>query len=326
MGIVGEMTFDRGALTRDASLNRLVLRHGPHRGRAGGDVLSRDALAALVPGVDPQHLTDELDERPSARREAVAAEVGRRVAALVTTLRDPATSRDEAITEGRRRYLEEWQRIDDVVLGGGLLGGGLAEGVLAAAQHDVRPATTRLSVARHAPFLGLIGAARSAGSTDGTSLALDAGQTSIKPALGTVDGGRLRRVQLLEPVLVDGRRGQELLRTIVELVEGLRRTHGPLRGAVPCSIAAYVRDGRPIRDDASPYEVLAAAPDEALAGLRLIHDGTSAWRGTGRTGPSAVIVMGTWLGVGLGPPNAPGDLASLDRELDVDLSRDRIDD
>ncbi len=68
--------------------------------------------------------------------------------------------------------------------------------------------------------------------------------------------------------------------------------------AVPCAIAAYVRGGRPIAFGRSAYERLATAPRSILDRLRLLHDGAAAWRGTGRTSSSAVIVMGTWPGIG----------------------------
>src|SRR5688572_6862907 len=78
--------FDRSSLTTAASLNELVIHAGPYRGQSGGALLARDAVAGLAPDLDPLRLSDELVARPD-RLASVGCEVGRRVAALVSTLR-----------------------------------------------------------------------------------------------------------------------------------------------------------------------------------------------------------------------------------------------
>ena len=290
------MTFDRGSLTSAASLNELVVAIAPYAGRRGADLLSRDAIAELAPRGDPRRLADGLADDPTT-----AGEVGRRLAALLATLRRGPQHDAEAAE--RRRSLEEWTRIDDVVLGGGLLSGRFGSDVVDAARRaiaELDAPETELSLAPNAAHLGLIGAARSTSLTDGSFLALDAGQTTVKRGRVDVAGGTVRRLRLLPslPFEWDG----DVVDLLHRALDGTTADHEP----VPCSVATYVRDGRPIVQHGSPYEALAGASAELTDRLALVHDGTAAWRGTGRTTSSAVIVLGTFLGVGMGPqPTAP---------------------
>ena len=317
------LPFDRSSLTSAASLNELVLAAGPYRGRSGADLLSRDAVAALAPDLDPRRLCDELIARPE-RLATVGREVGRRVAALVTTLRrgphDPPVPGRSA---QRIRALEEWLVVDDIVLGGGLLAGPMGLLVLEEAQQHLDAAVpTHLSVSPHAPWLGLIGAARSCG--EGEHLVVDGGQTSIKPAVAQVQGGSLRRLRVLPAVPFDA------ADDVGAVLDGVLSTHQRWvseTDPVPCAIAAYVRDGRPLPFGRNAYERLATAPESLLGRLHLLHDGAAAWRGTGRASSSAVIVLGTWLGVGMGPHGDVGGpdhpLRPLSEDFDV-VAADRM--
>ena len=309
--------FDPDNLTKHASLNRLVVEVSGaplarFNGMEGAALLSRDAVRDLVVtelgGIDvPEDgVTDVLAAAgPSATR--VIDELGDRLAALVATLREPSAVEEAA--DERRPYVEAWNLVDEVVLGGGLAGGvvgqalaGRATAVLRAAGLDDPPPVRPSPLA---PWLALVGAARSVPpGENGARLVLDAGQTAIKRGLARVEGGELAGLRLLPPFPVhptvdvaavvsdaaaDGLAGAETI------------------GDVVMSIAAYVRDERPIVDRASPYELLAARAEEIEARLgrcvRMVHDGTAAWRGSGSMSgrPSAVIAMGTWLGVGFGP-------------------------
>lgn len=306
-------SFDRSSLTAAASLNELMILAGPYHGRSGADLLSRDAVAALAPGLDPLRLTDELAAQPE-RLASVGREIGKRVGALVSTLRrgphDPPVPHR---TPERIRALEEWEAIDDVILGGGLLVGPMGRVVLEEAQRCLGDAPpTQLSVSPHAPWLGLIGAARSCG--EGEHLVIDGGQTSVKPAVAGVSGGVLRRLRLLPAVSFDSDDD------VLALLERLLSIHSRWvsDAAVPCAIAAYVREGRPIEFGRNAYERLATAPRSTLDRLLLLHDGAAAWRGTGRDSSSAVIVLGTWLGVGMGPRDAVEDpLRPLSADFEI---------
>jgi hypothetical protein len=294
-----EGAFSRAELTGAASLNKRVVSVGPYAGRSGADLLSRDAIAALAPKLRPSALSDDLAAHPEGR--AISLEVGRRLAALVATLRrGPDDAPVSERTPVRVRVLKEWAAIPDVVVGGGLVAGSWGQMVLEAARTELatlEAPPTRLSLAPNAPYLGLIGAARTGTFDDGEHLVLDAGQTSIKRAMAQVSGSELLRMELLPPVPF--RVGLDIAQAIASILDEASPVSA--RSPVRCSIASYVRDGQPIIDNASPYESLHRAPRSLLDRLVLIHDGAAAWRGTGRASSSAVIVMGTWLGVGMGP-------------------------
>jgi hypothetical protein len=184
--------------------------------------------------------------------------------------------------------------------------------VLAAAkQHLQAVPPTHLSVSPHAPWLGLIGAARSC--AEGDHLVIDGGQTAVKPAIAEVRGGVLRRLRLLPTVPFDA--GADVAASLARVLAQHRRWVSDEQ--VPCAIAAYVRDGRPIEFGRNAYERLATAPPSLLDRLQLLHDGAAAWRGTGRDSSSAVIVLGTWLGVGMGPHGAAGRLRPLSADFEV---------
>jgi hypothetical protein len=289
--------FDRAALTRDASLNQVRIRSGPFAGRHGADLLSRDAVAALAPDLRPTRFSDDLAGDP--RADEVADEIGRRVACLVTALRQGPPADEPA---ARRRALAEWTAIDRVALGGGLLAGPIGPVVVNAAVRQLAASDappTSLDLAAHAPHLGLIGAARTACRTDGDHLVLDAGHSTIKRAMVVVRDGELRRLELLPAIEVVDRVGADAVDALDAAVRLDATTRHRIE-RVPCSLAAHVRDGVPIAEGASWYDRLATEPG-VLDRLRFIHDGTAAWRGTGLSGSSAVIVLGTWIGVGMGP-------------------------
>ena len=314
--------FDPASLTRDASLNKLVVGAAPgaqpaHLGLRGGDLLGRDTVVSLVrqrcgADVDPGAVTDWLvaavAAEPAGAAVAVVDEVGDRLASLIATLRDPATGM--AATGGRRSYLEVWQSLDLVMLGGGLMKGVVGERVAARAAaalarwSDNPPA---VRVAPHPECLALLGAARSASGGQARVVVLDGGQTSIKRGIASFRGGDLVGVDVLEPLPLASVPGSELSAAVVSAVTALRERHPDTAPEAIVSVASYVHDGRPIHDHASVYEQLDPASMRSSLGVpvRLVHDGSAAWRGTGSGARSAVIMLGTWLGVGIGPHRQP---------------------
>jgi hypothetical protein len=98
----------------------------------------------------------------------------------------------------------------------------------------------------------------------------------------------------------------------------------PVHPRVRLAVASYVRDGLPIPDGRGIYGELGRASGHladivtaalgATATVTFVHDGTAAWHavadrdGTGGTEggcTSAVLTLGTTLGVGLGPQPGP---------------------
>lgn len=296
--------FDPENLGREASLNKLVV--GPD-GRNGGDLLGRDAIVDRVwwrcrAAIRPDAVTDWLIADPAAG--PVVDEIGDRLASLIAALRSPATA--AAATGGRRTYLQVWPYIGLVVLGGGLMKGSV--GVRVAARASIAlGASPEVRVASHPEWLPLIGAARSAPAADADVIVMDAGQTSIKQGVAVIRDRRLVGVRVLPSLPVASVTATDLPAVLARAVHAVRERHPGTAPEVVVSVASYLDNGRPIHDPSSIYERVDPALMRSRFGvrLRLIHDGTAAWRAWATDGPSAVIMLGTWLGVGIGPHRQP---------------------
>lgn len=266
----------------------------------GGELLGRDALADLVRRrcgvtVRPDGVSDWLaGGAPGA--PAVVEEMGDRLGSLLATLRTPAT----AAAGARRTYLDVWRSIELVVIGGGLAKGPVGERVAARAGAGV-------VAARHPEWLPLIGAARSAPVSDRQALVMDGGQTWVKLGIAHFRDAALAGLRVLDPVPVSSLSAAEVPAAIAGAVAAARKAHPEAGTDVVCSVAAYLDHGRPIRDVQSIYERLDPASMRARFGvsMRLVHDGTAAWRAVATEAPSAVVMLGTWLGVGIGPHRVP---------------------
>ncbi len=277
-----------------------------HVGLRGGDLLGRDAIAGLVnrhggATVRRDALSEWLaGDSPGAAE--VVNEIGDRLRSLLATLKDPATA--EAATGARRTYLEVWRRMELVVVGGGLAKGTL--GGLIAARAGAATGV-RVVAARHPEWLPLIGTARSAGASDGRVVVVDGGQTSIKRGIAELRDGRVAGLVVLAPLPVGALSSSRLPAVVAREVTAMTQEHAASAGEVMFSVASYLEGGRPMRDLPSIYERLdpAAMHSEYGLNIRLLHDGTAAWRAGSSDVPSAVIMMGTWLGVGIGPHRAP---------------------
>jgi hypothetical protein len=339
---MGGAGFDPLNLTADASLNQVVTGAAGGPGVAGlraGLTCSRDALLALaaghgLAGLPADRLADGLasavaDPATHAGRAAAAtlAEFGRRLGALIATLRDPATPGKQGRTLVRRACLAYWLEVDSIWLGGGLLAGRCGPAILAAAQAAastaVRPC--RLALTPQPALAPLLGAARHApagraGEVTAVTVVADLGHTSIKTAIAERAGPALTGLRLLEPCAApSGRPPAEvheavaaaLSRAAQRAAEATARP-GPVR--VIASVASYVHAGVPLDDGRGIYGTLAGqlawlrarieAAASADATVTFIHDGTAAAATAGAL-RSGTITAGTWLGGGFRPAHAP---------------------
>jgi len=340
---MGDAGFDRLSLTSDASVNLVVV------GAAGGPgvaklparlTCTRDALLALaarcgLTGLQPDRLADGIAaaaaEPSSPAGQAAAAtlaEYGRRLGALIATLRDPATPAKQGRTLTRRAFLTHWLAVDSVWLGGGLLAGRCGPAILAAAQAGAATAAARpcrIALTPQPALAPLLGAARHApaGRTreaTGVTVVADLGHTSIKTAIAERSGAALAGLRLLEvcaapcgrpPAGVHEAVAAALSRAAQRATDTTARP-GPVR--VIASVASYVHAGVPVNDGRGIYCTLAGqlawlrgrieAAAGADASVTFIHDGTAA-AATAGAHSSATITAGTWLGVGFRPAHAP---------------------
>jgi hypothetical protein len=338
--------FDPRNLTNAASLNSLHLEGLPApadlAGRRFGALLSRDAVLeiATASGVGmatPATLADDLlaglaDADPVARAAAsrVIEEVGRRVGYLIATLRTPETSQRQGTTPERRAVLEHWRGVTSVALGGGLLSGGLgalvtrsADAVLATIGVDV----PKLVTAPRPGWLPLIGAARSIRGDTPAAIVLDCGHTSVKAAIAETRDGAVVGLRVLPPVPLEERTTEAALRAADQaLARATARigAGGPASAVqVVASLASYVVEGRPVRDGRGVYEAVDESdvwPDDCV----FLHDGSAAWRAVETV--DAVVLLGTWLGVGLAHDCSRLALGrDLHRQGDAAVGRHRLD-
>jgi len=339
---MGGAGFDPLNLTADASLNQVVTGAAGGPGVAGlraGLTCSRDALLALaaghgLAGLPADRLADGLasavaDPATHAGRAAAAtlAEFGRRLGALIATLRDPATPGKQGRTLVRRACLAYWLEVDSIWLGGGLLAGRCGPAILAAAQAAastaVRPC--RLALTPQPALAPLLGAARHApagraGEVTALTVVADLGHTSIKTAIAERAGPALTGLRLLEPCAAPSGRppvevheavAAALSRAAQRAAEATARP-GPVR--VIASVASYVHAGVPLDDGRGIYGTLAGqlawlrarieAAASADATVTFIHDGTAAAATAGAL-RSGTITAGTWLGGGFRAAHAP---------------------
>jgi hypothetical protein len=341
-------------LTADASLQKVVIAALPGvsadvAGRPASEVCSRDALARLVldttdlPAPEPDRLGDQLAElrsSPDAATRNLAARTlrayGARLGALLATLKHPSTASQQGAAPARRAYLEHWLGIERVWLGGGLLAAAGAADILAGAQRLLSRSGTvlELRVTRWPAVLPLLGAARLVQPRDGRALVADAGHSTIKTAVAVIDRGALAALELLPASPAQLHRGVPaveagLVAALVTAAGALG--HGPGRHQhVVLSVASYLHGGAPVDDGRSIYggiapqrirHLLAVATGDDMS-VEFVHDGTASASGVGDPSRSAVVTVGTWLGVGFTPSDRP--LLSGDPFVRKGVTRRRV--
>jgi len=291
------------------------------------------------------HHTDPAVRRAAA---AIARRLGRNLAYILLTLHRGDEINRAARADWGPGEWEHWSRIRRIWLGGGVISGDLGEEIVAHANATLRETNcgTDLTVAR-APRprnMALLGAARylpPQNVPEWHALCMDFGQTSAKCAVATVVQGTLRRLLWFPSVPVswqwrndptagrdiDGRDVLDFAARAVAGGVGRAQARGlDVVADVAISIAAYTDGGRLLGNgiyarmsrlatDIRP--MLAARVRDLGGGLRrhyIVHDGTAAAALHAGMPHSAVIVVGTALGVGF-PPESEAGLITVARDL-----------
>jgi hypothetical protein len=298
-----------------ASINRAVL-----GGRPARELLSAPALARLAAdaGLRPDGpVRSYLDRRLAAgdpAAAAVAAEFGRRLGTLLAALR--AGERAVRPEWEDASWWDRWAAATTVWLGGGLSGGPFGALVAGRAGALVGPGC-RLAVPPDPADLPLLGAARAARPADGPAVVLDFGHTWVKRAVARWDGAGLHRLGTVSAPPEDAA-GPEVAESVAATVAAARAAGGDPGGPVVAAMAAYVKDGQPVRVPLGTYTRLADVPGRLPTRLRdllgtdlplvLVHDGTAAAQAVPADPHAAVVLLGTSIGVGF--PHSCPDLGA----------------
>jgi hypothetical protein len=311
----GGPALDPCRLDPVASLNRARV-----DGRDGRDLLSAPALAALVAsaGLHPDgplrpYLDRCLDEGVPAAA-AVAEEFGGRLGRLLAALR----AGDRSVKpEWDAGWWDRWTGTTTVWLGGGLCAGRFGALVADRAAALVG-AGCRVAVAPEPADLALLGAARLAARPGGSALVLDFGHTLVKRAAAEYAGGRpvsLRRLAPA-PAPAEDTEGGPLAEAVAATVAAAWADAGRPPGPVVAAMAAYVKDGQPVRVPLGTYTRLADVTPDVPGWLRarlrdlvgadlpvaLVHDGTAAAQAVPPDPHAAVILLGSSIAVGYPHP------------------------
>jgi hypothetical protein len=272
------------------------------------------------------------DSTVRAQAEAIARQFGRRLAYLVLTLTRGDAANRAARPEWDDSYWAYWAAIRQIWLGGGVMSGRLGPLTLAEAQATLAGAglsDCALRLADQPAILPLLGAARAVPPGYRAAAVLDCGGTAIKRGVAHYAEGARPGLRLLPSlpaqILALGSLPplEQAAALAPVLVEALAATwqaaaasgEGPVAPVLVASIAAYVKDNQPLDYQGGAYAALRLlSPNlgawlaERVSGavgqpvtVRLIHDGTAAARVFAGQPHSAVILLGTALGVGFPP-------------------------
>jgi hypothetical protein len=277
-------------------------------------------------------------QSPAVRTAAgnLAARLGEVVAYLLMTL--TRSGSDRQATRFRHAYLDHWRKVQRVHLGGGIMRGALGRHMSDSclevlAREAIADPTVALAASPH--LLPLLGAAYSAEPEDAASaLVFDFGNSNVKHGIAHYEWGTVTRLAVRGQVRTQGlpdeiagtshpadaRRIADFMAGVIasDWREAVAAGEAPSAHIV-ASIACYLRDGRPLDYDAG-YASLRLLSDNAAAYLSqavservgrevrvtLSHDGTTAARVYAGQPHTAVIMLGTWLGVGFAPEDASG--------------------
>jgi hypothetical protein len=307
-----------------------------HAGPLGLTDLHDADTDVLLRGLDRSFSAPDPAIRAAA--ELVARRFGQHLGYLLLTLRRGDAESRAARPDWDASYWAHWAGVTTIHLGGGLVSGQLGPRLIQHAARTIAESGMSDCALRLAPwpaFLPLIGAARSiwTGDPDAMAVVCDFGQSRIKRACARYERGVLTNLRLL-PTLparwtslthgVEPTPGQveRLADHLVAIAaDTLREVSTFGRGVAPiftASIASYLHDGQPLARQGGPYSYLAAlAPRLAdwLAArltdqlghplaVTLLHDGTAAALTYAVDANTAVITLGTALGIGFVPATA----------------------
>jgi hypothetical protein len=278
---------------------------------------------------------------PSIRGVAnhVARTIGRYFGYVLLTLKRGDRVNRDARPEWAFRHWDHWAQIERVWLGGGLVSGNLGPHIARHARQVMQEGGVEDFVVHLSPYaahLPLVGAARYAPPGTDSAVVLDFGGTMIKRARAVFEKDHLVELHRLpsQPVhwtsvgAFDETTPEQAGKLVRDMAATIAKTWrrasamGPSHPAdtLAMSVAAYVQDGNPLVTQAGLYmqtnlvtQNLAAELARRVStelnrsiSIKLLHDGSAAATTYAGERHTAVITIGTAMGIGF-----PGDDAGL---------------
>jgi hypothetical protein len=275
----------------------------------------------------------------------IAESYGRRLGILVLTLKRADEINRRARPSWQEHHWTFWQGITQFYIGGGLLSGAMGPITVTAAKKELIACAIEDITVKRSPFgqmLPLAGLARTAAAGTKAMLLLDFGQTHVKRAVAFYQDSNIVELREL-PLVAAGfasvkqeaplrEIAQEAADKVVELAAQswleVRRRDWLVAPEIALSLACYLINGHPPSSEMGYYGRLQLLTDHLqtyLAGrisaavgqpikLALLHDGSAAalvYTGQPRT---AVLMLGTAIGVGF-PPAIDTGLQSFYKPL-----------
>ncbi len=323
------MPLDPYNLTPNASINRVVFMSAPGLPEAwqcktAFQVIGRDSLlqrinaafpelAALpdpIPAFNEQYLAQE---HPSALK--IADEMGRALGCLLLIVKLGEAANRAARDQWDDSYWTHWSSIQHVILGGGLMAGLLGKYMRAKAAAMLNGLMS-LAIATYPAALPLIGTARMATEANESAWVFDFGGTNIKRAYAIYINRELVKLEQLPsifiPVFDDVNSLFDFM--IQAIVSTISTSTAKETIFINASIANYVHNCHLAPD--TPYsrlrvlgedlcQLFSKAVGQQLShpiNMTFVHDGTAAAKTYAGATATAVITIGTALGVGFPPP------------------------
>ncbi len=267
----------------------------------------------------------------------IAADFGRRLALLVAALKGAAPANRRARPSWSDEHWKLWQRIETITFGGGLLAGALGPLAISSAEETLRGVSCGDIRLRLSPFgasLPLAGLARSAPAGTQAMLLLDFGQTNIKRGIVSYAPNSAPILHFLPSIELKLENGsqqgsprsaaEETAELITNVVADSWQEAAELKWTITptigLSLACYLQNGQPPVQEMGFYGRLQLLSDHLQTYLcqrlgdavkrkvqiNLFHDGTAAaLTAVGRQN-TAVLVLGTAIGVGFPPETKRG--------------------
>jgi hypothetical protein len=307
------------------------------KGKAGYELVSARALSTMIlEHADSLKLPDTqtkndrelpilLDacfdsDDPQVRdtAQSIKTQFARNLYYLLLTLQRGDEISRQARTDWDDSYWDHWRDIQHIWLGGGLVSGHLGRQVVDELRHDFQTGYT-VSLDPHGDALPIIGAARCIPFGHDSTLVFDFGGSFVKRARAVYKNGTLTELHRLPsiptPSLTEDQPQLLFDFFVSTIVDTWKQTGGTLAPFIPVSLAAYVRDGQPLERQGGLYASLRHVADTAQHALSeavserigmaikvlLLHDGTSAALTYAGSLQTAVIMIGTAMGVGFPP-------------------------